>query len=55
MPAGEGWGEGGWGTTKRLVRRVDRWFGQGLLTGPSPSTDGLPVPDRWRVTCVSMV
>ena len=30
------------------------WFGQGLLTGPFPSTDGLPVPDRWRVTWVSM-
>src|SRR5271157_3431034 len=22
-----------------------RWFRQGLLTGSSPSTDGLPVPD----------
>jgi len=27
-----------------------RWFGQGLLTRPSSSTDGLSVPDRWRVT-----
>src|SRR5271157_5044273 len=27
-----------------------RWFGQGLLTRPSSSTDGLSVPGRWRVT-----
>src|SRR5208283_4460715 len=27
-----------------------RWFGLGLLTRPSSSTDGLSVPDRWRVT-----
>src|SRR5271157_2353633 len=30
------------------------WFGQGLLTRPSSSTDGLPVPERrcvtWRPT-----
>jgi len=30
-----------------------RWFGRGLLTRPSSSTDGLPVPDRWRVTCTA--
>ena len=27
-----------------------RWFAQGLLTRTSSWTDGLPVPDRWRVT-----
>src|SRR5208337_2671870 len=27
-----------------------RWFGRGLLTRPSSSTDGLSVPGRWRVT-----
>ncbi len=26
------------------------WFGQGLLTRPSSAADGLPVPDRRRVT-----
>src|SRR5208282_2532299 len=27
-----------------------RWFGRGLLTGPSSATPGLPVPGRWCVT-----
>src|SRR5271157_6426757 len=32
-----------------------RWFGQGLLTRPSSSTDGLPVPERRCVTWRPMV
>ncbi len=32
------------------TRYLEGWFGRGLLTRPSSATDGLPVPDRRRVT-----
>jgi len=36
-----------------VARELLRWFGQGLLTRPSSETEGLPGPDRRRVTWIA--